>query len=71
MIKGLERVFQLRLDINTAKDKLKDIEKELQALEIIQKHKLLNYILKNKKCAVMYHLHNEEIDLLKEVLNDH
>ena len=40
----------------------------LEALEIIKKHKLLNYVIKNKKCANMYHLTDEEIDLLKEVL---
>ena len=36
-------------------------------LEIIKKHKLLNYVLKNEKCANMYHLSKEEIDLLREI----
>ena len=39
-----------------------------KALEIIKKHKLLNYVLKNQKCANMYHLSKEEIDSLKEIL---
>ena len=47
---------------------LKPIEKDLEILEIIKKHKLLNYVLKNKKCANMYHLSKEECDLLKEAL---
>lgn len=47
-----------------AKEKL---EKDLEILEIIKKHKLLNYVLKNEKCANMYHLSKEEIDLLREI----
>lgn len=42
------------------------IEKDLEVLEIIKKHKLLNYVTKNKKCADMYHLNDSEIELLKE-----
>lgn len=42
--------------------------KELKALKIIKEHKLLNYVLKNEKCANMYHLSKEKIDLLKVVL---
>lgn len=44
------------------------IEKALNALEIIKEHKLLNYVLKNEKCANMYHLSKEKCDLLKEAL---
>lgn len=36
--------------------------------DIIKEHKLLNYILKNEKCAKMYHLSKEELELLKEVM---
>ena len=43
------------------------IKKDLEILEIIKKHKLLNYVLKNEKCANMYHLSKEEIDLLREL----
>ena len=46
---------------------LNPIEKDLEILEIIKKHKLLNYVLKNEKCANMYHLSKEEIDLLREI----
>ena len=42
-----------------------NVEKALKALEIIKKHKLLNYVLKNKKCASMYHLSEEECDFLR------
>ena len=49
---------------------LKPIEQDLEILEIIKKHKLLNYVLKNEKCANMYHLSKEEIDLLREIEND-
>lgn len=47
---------------------LDDLDNRLSALEIIKEHKLLNYVLKNKKCANMYHLSKEECDLLKEAL---
>ena len=46
---------------------LQPIEQDLEILEIIKKHKLLNYVLKNEKCANMYHLSKEEIDLLREI----
>ena len=36
-------------------------------LEIIKKHKLLNYVIKNEKCAKMYNLSKEEIELLKNI----
>ena len=61
---------------NNEKDKsnylilLNSIEKDLEILEIIKKHKLLNYVLKNEKCANMYHLSKEECDLLREIEND-
>jgi hypothetical protein len=45
---------------------IKAIEKELKALEIIKRHKLLNYVLKNPKCARMYHLSDNDIIRLKE-----
>lgn len=43
-------------------------DKKLKVLEIIKDHKLLNYVLKNKKCANMYHLTEREINLLKEAM---
>ena len=46
---------------------LDDLDKKLTMLEIIKKHKLLNYVLKNEKCANMYHLSIEECDLLREI----
>lgn len=49
------------------KNDFSQIEKDLEILEIIKKHKLLNYVLKNEKCANMYHLSKEEIDLLREI----
>ena len=47
---------------------LDDLDKKLTILKIIKKHKLLNYVLKNEKCANMYHLSKEECDLLREIL---
>lgn len=43
-------------------------EKDLEVLEIIRTHKLLNYVIKNKKCANMYHLSSEKLELLKDWL---
>ena len=46
---------------------LDDLDKKLTMLEIIKKHKSLNYVLKNEKCANMYHLSKEECYLLREI----
>lgn len=46
------------------------IEKDLEVLKIVKEHKLLNYVLKNKKCADMYKLTDEEIYVLKEWLEN-
>ena len=43
-------------------------EKKLKAFEIIKEHKLLNYVLKNEKCANMYHLPEADKDILKEAI---
>lgn len=71
MSKGLEALNYLkhRFEIaRTNQNELDTIEKELKAFAIICDHKLLNYVLKNEKCANMYHLQKEEIELLKEVV---
>ena len=46
------------------------IDKELRLLEIIKNHKLLNYVIKNEKCASMYQLNESQIKLIKEWLDD-
>lgn len=56
-----------RSSIEEIDEAIETIEKDLEILEIIKKHKLLNYVLKNEKCANMYHLSKEEIDLLREI----
>lgn len=68
----LEYVKDLETDKNNqwVKNVLKGLKKcqqDLEILEIIKKHKLLNYVLKNEKCANMYHLSKEECDLLREI----
>lgn len=60
--------LELKRNLNKACKQLNEYGIKLKALDIIVKHKLMNYIIKNKKCANMYHLTNEEIDLLKDVL---
>lgn len=73
-MKGLEALKNLRellvyeMDDINFMDEVGVIEKELKALDIIKSHKLLNYVLKNPKCAKMYHLSEEKCELLKEVL---
>lgn len=57
-LEDIEEKYKISLD---------DLDKKLTILEIIKKHKLLNYVLKNEKCANMYHLSKEEIDLLREI----
>jgi len=44
-----------------------DLRRRLKALEIIIEHKLLNYVLKNKKCAEMYRLQEDDLKFLEEV----
>ena len=58
------------IEYTTIKQALLKAEKLEKAWEIVKKHKLLNYVLKNKaaKCASMYHLTDEEKNILKEVL---
>lgn len=51
-------------------EEIRIIEKDLEVLEIIRSHKLLNYVLKNPKCAAMYHLTQEEINKLEELENE-
>ena len=60
---GFQIVFKL-----SNRNEGKKVHDNLKALEIIKNHKLLNYVLKNEKCAKMYHLSQEDIDLLKVVL---
>ena len=45
---------------------LKIVEKDLEVLELVKTHKLLNYVIKNEKCAKMYNLTEKEINKLKE-----
>lgn len=45
-----------------------NIRRDLEVLKIVKEHKLLNYVIKNKKCADMYKLTDEEIDVLKDWL---
>ena len=60
MSKGLELLEQIKLDMHFWEEKIKIIEKELKALEII----------KNKECIFkgLQDVTQEEFDLLKEVL---
>ena len=53
---------------NQDSEDIKTVRKALEALGIIKNHKLLNYVLKNPKCAAMYVLSEEDIQTLKEVL---
>ena len=45
---------------------LKIVERDLEVLELVKTHKLLNYVIKNEKCAKMYNLTEKEINKLKE-----
>lgn len=41
----------------------------ISAVKIIKRRKLLNYVLKNPKCAKMYHLLDTEKDILNKMLD--
>ena len=64
---AIDKLGQLEDIEEKYKISLDDLDRKLTVLEIIKKHKLLNYVLKNEKCANMYHLSKEEIDLLREI----
>ena len=53
---------------NTIKQALIKAQEQEHAIKIIKEHKLLNYVLKNPKCAKMYNLNQEKIEFLKGVL---
>ena len=59
---------EIRYYVESKEFTLDLLAKTLESLNIIKKHKLLNYVLKNPKCAAMYHLSEEECNLLKGVL---
>lgn len=71
---GLEKLKNQRMFVgNLEQCEIKPLfdeenQKKLKALEIIKEHKLLNYVLKNEKCANMYHLSKEEKDLLRDIM---
>lgn len=67
---AIDKLGQLEDIEEKYKISLDDLDRKLTVLEIIKKHKLLNYVLKNEKCANMYHLSKEEIDLLREIGNE-
>ena len=52
------------------KEEIEQVKKRLEVLEIVKTHKLLNYVIKNEKCAKMYNLTEKEINKIKEWLND-
>lgn len=49
---------------------LRPIEKDLEILDIVKKHKLLNYVVKNEVVATFHGLDKEEIKILKEWLEN-
>ena len=53
-------------DVIAAIDNLLDTYET--ALDIIKNHKLLNYVLKNPKCAAVYGPNEQDKELLKEIL---
>ena len=52
----------------TSLEALEKVIKTLEAFEIIKQHKLLNYVIKNPKCAKMYILSEQDMQILKEAL---
>lgn len=53
-----------------AEEYCNDLLEELEIMNIIRKHKLLNYVIKNDKCAKMYGLSVEDKKCLKEWLEN-
>lgn len=64
----LKRLDELEIKFNIADNLVNELDKDNQEqyeiLQIIKKHKLLNYVIKNEKCATMYQLTKEEIEKL-------
>lgn len=53
-------------EYNEALSHYEEIASGLEVLKIVKEHKLLNYVIKNKKCANMYKLTDNKIEKLKE-----
>ena len=53
-------------EYNEALSHYEEIASGLEVLKIVKEHKLLNYVIKNKKCANMYKLTDDKIEKLKE-----
>ena len=63
-----DEMDRINTELNLSNHQLRDENVKLKkALKIIKEHKLLNYVIKNQKCAAMYHLSEEEIEHLKGV----
>ena len=60
--------FSALYDKDMWMDDYNKIKKELLAFEKIKRHKLLNYVLKNPKCAKMYGLSQDDILILQEAI---
>ena len=58
-------------EYNEALSHYEEIVSGLEVLKIVKEHKLLNYVIKNKKCANMYKLTDEKIAVLKEYQDDY
>ena len=65
-------IFEGRRYINDMKlmNLWKIINDDLEVLEIVKTHKLLNYVIKNEKCAKMYNLTEKEINKIKVWLSN-
>jgi len=64
--KALDSIIETFIDKDS--EDIKTVRTALKALEIIKNHKLLNYVVKNPKCAAVYGLSEQDKEALKEFL---
>lgn len=65
----IKRILEEELNSTLDAERLAEpLESALEALDIIKERKLLNYVLKNEKCAKMYNLSKSNIDKLKRIM---
>ena len=69
-LKNIKNILREDENVWEYNEDIKQIEKDLEVLEIVKTHKLLNYVIKNEKCAKMYNLTEKEIIKIKEWLEN-
>lgn len=67
-IQELNNILWEEIPFSSIDNIMEPIERDIEVIEIIKEHKLLNYVIKNKKASRAYNLTNKQIEVLKELV---